>query len=119
MARHIVAKFGGKGLTELFVAMPPFEMIEYLIVRLMRCSHGTTPRGGDLRRQEKRRKMFFIDVSKAHLYAPTEEDSSAYVELPAECRKPGVCVVTSISGSTACGPRVAAGRRNMAGGLWT
>ena len=35
--------------------------------------------------------MLFIDVPKAHLYAPTVEDSSAYVELPPECSKPGTC----------------------------
>ena len=70
VARHIVAKFGGNGLIELFVAMPPFEMITYLILRLMRCPFGTAPRGGDLKRNDKRRKMLFIDVSKAHLYAP-------------------------------------------------
>ena len=33
VARHVVAQFGGKGLVELFAAMPPFEMIKYLSVR--------------------------------------------------------------------------------------
>ena len=83
--RHIVAKFGGKGLTELSAAMPPFERVKYLIVRMMRCQFGTVPRNGNVQENGKRRKMLFIDVSKAHLYASTEVDSSEYVELPPEC----------------------------------
>ena len=37
------------------------------------------------------RKLLFIDVSKAHLYATIEEDADAYVALPPECTKDGVC----------------------------
>ena len=33
----------------------------------------------------------FIDVSKAHLYAPVGVEINAYVDLPPECSKPGVC----------------------------
>ena len=32
----------------------------------------------------------FIDVSKAHLYAPVG-DAEAYVALPPECEKPEIC----------------------------
>ena len=35
--------------------------------------------------------MLFIDVSKAHLYAPVGKDIKAYADLPSECGKPGVC----------------------------
>ena len=33
----------------------------------------------------------FIDVSKAHLYAPVGDGIKNYVALPPECSKPGVC----------------------------
>ncbi len=33
----------------------------------------------------------FIDVSKAHLYAPVGEGIKNYVDLPPECCKPGTC----------------------------
>ena len=39
------------------------------------------------------RKLMFIDVSKAHLYAPVGEGIKNYVALPPECEKPGVCGV--------------------------
>ena len=32
-----------------------------------------------------------IDISKAHLYAPVDEGTSAYVDLPPECSKPRTC----------------------------
>ena len=89
MARHIVAQFGGKGLVELFAAMPPFEMIKYLLVRAV--GGGSPPFGAGNPANRGRRKVLFIDVSKAHLYAPTEEDANAYVALPPECAKEGVC----------------------------
>ena len=31
------------------------------------------------------------DISKAHLYAPVGDEVRAYVDLPEECRKEGVC----------------------------
>ena len=34
MAKHIVAEYGGKGLRELFAAMPSFEMVKMLLVRV-------------------------------------------------------------------------------------
>ena len=33
----------------------------------------------------------FIDVPKAHLYAPVGKETKAYVDLPPECGEPGVC----------------------------
>ncbi len=33
----------------------------------------------------------FIDISKAHLYAPVDPGVEAYVDLPIECQKEGVC----------------------------
>ena len=46
IARHIVAQFGGKGLVELFAAMPPCEMIKYLLVRAVG-GGSTAARGGE------------------------------------------------------------------------
>ena len=37
------------------------------------------------------RKVMFIDASKAHLCALINADVNAYVDLPPECRKAGVC----------------------------
>ena len=66
-------------------------MIKYLIVRMMRCQFGTVRRNGCPEEMDRRRKMFFIDVSKAHLYALINEDVNAFVDLPPECAKPGMC----------------------------
>ena len=72
----------GKPSTEdLFAAMPPFEMVKALLVKCVQRRE----------RQRKVRKVLFIDVSKAHLYAPVGEGIKNYVDLPPECGKPGVC----------------------------
>ena len=42
-------------------------------------------------RVKKVRNIMFIDVSKAHLYAPVDPGTIAYVDLPPECSEPGVC----------------------------
>ena len=81
MANHLVAKYGGKGAGDLFAAMPPFEMVKALMVRTVQRRH----------RIKTVRKVMFIDVSKAHLYALVGEEIHAYVDLPPECSKPGVC----------------------------
>ena len=81
VAKHLVAKYGGKEAEDLFAAMPPFELIKSLLIKAVQ------------RRTWKTavRKVMFIDVSKAHLYAPVGKDTKAYVDLPPECGKPGVC----------------------------
>ena len=89
VARHFVAQFGGKGLVELFAAMPPFEMIKYLLVRAI--GGGSPPFGAGNPSRQGKRKILFFDVSKAHLYAPIEEDANVYVALPPECTKDGIC----------------------------
>ena len=60
--------------------MPPFELVKALWVKAVQ------------RRDRRRtiRKVVFIDVSKAHLYAPAGEEVKAYVDLPPECGKPGI-----------------------------
>ena len=81
VAKHLAAKYGGKDMEALFVAMPPFEMVKALLAR-------SVQRRG---RVKKVRKIMFIDVPKAHLYAPVDPGTTAYVDLPPECSKPGVC----------------------------
>ena len=82
VAKHLAAKYGGKSSTEdLFAAMPPFELVKALLLKCVQRR--------DLR--SKVRKVLFIDVSKAHLYAPVGEGIKNYVDLPPECSKPGVC----------------------------
>ena len=87
VAKHIVAKYGGKGIHDLFAAMPPFEMIKLLLVR----AWSKVPTVKPASRSEGVRKIIFLDVSKAHLYALIDEDVNAFVDLPAECSKQGMC----------------------------
>lgn len=95
VAKHLVAKYGGKGLHELFAAMPAFEMVRFLLVRaLSHASVGLAPRKDSRASGTSAsvRKLMFIDVSKAHLYARIDADVNAFVDLPPGCRKPGVAV---------------------------
>ena len=68
-------------MEDLFAAMPPFELVKALLVKAAQRKD----------RRTTMRKVMFIDVSKAHLYAPVGPDDKAYVALPPECGKPGVC----------------------------
>ena len=61
--------------------MLPFEMVKALLVRSVQRR--------DL--AKKIRKLMFIDVSESHLYASVDAGANAYVDLPPECSKPGVC----------------------------
>lgn len=71
--------------------MPPFEMIKMLLVRaLSKCSRMSWPVTVPSRARDVR-KIMFVDVSKAHLYALIDADVDAFVELPSECRKEAVC----------------------------
>ena len=63
VAKHLVAKYGGKDMEDLFAAMPPFEMVKALLVKAAQKRRKQIPK-------RKIRKMMFVDVSKAHLYAP-------------------------------------------------
>ena len=81
VAKHLAVKYGGKDAQDLFAAMPPFELIKSLLIKAVQRSNWTT----------MKRKVMFIDISKAHLYAPVDKGTSAYVDLPPECSKPGTC----------------------------
>ena len=81
VAKRLVAKCGGKNAEHLFAAMPLFEMVKALMIKTVQRRH----------RLKTVRKVMFIDVSKAHLYAPVGEEIQAYVDLPRECSKPGMC----------------------------
>ena len=72
---HLPAKYGGKDMEDLFAAMSPWELVKALLVK-----------AGQYRKLKRKiRKLMFIDVSKAHLYAHVGEGVRAYVDLPAEC----------------------------------
>ena len=90
VAKHIVAKYGGKGIHELFAAMPPFEMVKLLLVRAV-SSPALVRVPSQKLGKDATRKVMFIDVSKAHLYALIDANVDAYVDLPPECRKQGMC----------------------------
>ena len=68
-------------MEDLFPIVPPSEIVKALpVVSVQRRD-----------RTKKIRKLMFIDVSKAHLYAPVDAGANACVDLPPECSKPGVC----------------------------
>ena len=108
VAKHLAAKYGGKDMEDLFAATPPFELMKALLVKAAQ------------RRDRKTtmRKVMFIDVSKAHLYAPVGPDDKAYVALPPECGTPGVCVCVCVCvfswafGCMACGRRRTGGKKS-------
>ena len=81
VAKHLAAKYGGKDAEDLFAAMPPFELIKSLLIKAVQRSNWNTVK----------RKVMFIDISKAHLYAPVDKGTHAYVDLPPECSKPDTC----------------------------
>ena len=70
----MVAKYGGKDAEDLFAAMPPFELIQSLLVKAVQRRTWRTAV----------RKIMFIDVSDARLYAPVGKDTKAYVDIPPE-----------------------------------
>ena len=78
----------------LFAATPPLELVKTLIVKAAKCR----------RRGEDARKVMFLDISKAHLYAPIQDEE--YVEYPPEKRKEGKCAKLIF---TLYGMRTAAG----------
>ena len=63
VAKHLAAKYGGKDAEDLFAAMPPFELIKSLLIKAVQRGNWKT----------MKRKVMFIDISKAHLYAPVDK----------------------------------------------
>ena len=63
----------------LFAATPPLELVKMLIVRAAMCD----------KRGKETRKVMFVDISKAHLYAPVQEEE--FVQFPPERMKEGKC----------------------------
>ncbi len=81
---------GERDREDLFAAMPPFELVKALLVKAVQRKN----------RRTKTRKIMFVDVSKAHLYARVGDGIKNYVALPPECSKPGVCADCSTIGCT-------------------
>ena len=86
VAKRLAAKYGGKDMEDLFAAMPPFEMAKALLVRSVQRRD----------RVKKVRRIMFIDVSKAHLYAPVDPRATAYVD----CHRSAVSLLCAASCST-------------------
>ena len=62
----------------LFAGTPPLEIVKMLVLHAAgQCRNG------------RKRKLMFLDIGKAHLYAPIEGDE--YVDLPPERAQPGKC----------------------------
>ena len=78
VARDFRPKSRVEDVEGLFAAMPPLEVVKFLLMH----AATSTKRGNT-------RKVMFIDIGKAHLYAPMCED--AFIELPAGRAKPGKC----------------------------
>ena len=70
-------------MVKLFVAMPPFDMIRYLLVRA--ASGRLPPLVAAVACRRPKRQVLFIDVSKEHLYAPAEVDANATDTNAATC----------------------------------
>ena len=64
----------------LFAATPPLELVKMLILKAAR---------GSRNRHAGVRKVMFLDVSKAHLYAPMLDEE--FVQLPPEKWTEGKC----------------------------
>ena len=88
-----MAKYGGKGLHELFAAMPPFEMVKFLLVRAVSGRAPAKLAQCEVSSPSKYacRKVMCIDVSKAHLHALIDAGVDAFNGLPPECNKSDVC----------------------------
>ena len=76
VAREIKSKYGGDAREDLFAGTPPWEAIKILM------SNVTT--------DFQNKKVMFIDISKAYLFAPVVHEH-IYVDLPPEIHKPGIC----------------------------
>ena len=64
----------------LFAATPPLELVKILLMKVAR---------GHKAGNANIRKVMFLDISKAHLYAPMVDEE--FVEFPPERRKEGKC----------------------------
>ena len=81
VAREIRQVHGGKAREGLFAAMPPTEALKLVLSKAVTFEKGQT---------HLKRKLLFIDVSKAYLHADVM-DNSLYVDLPQEAGKLGYC----------------------------
>ena len=57
VAKPLAAKYGGKDAEDLFAAMPPHDLIKFLLIKAVQRGNW----------QSKKRKIRLIDISKAHL----------------------------------------------------
>ena len=80
VAREIKSLHGGNSREDLFAATPPWEAVKILL------SDVVTDYGAG----HRRKKLMFIDISKAYLFAPVTVEN-LFVDLPPEQAIPGKC----------------------------
>ena len=79
VARQIRQLHGGSDREDVFAATPPWEAVKILL------SEAVTNYDPKMKK-----KLMFIDISKAYLFAPVT-DKALFVELPPEQARPGKC----------------------------
>ena len=91
-------------MEDLFAAMPPFELVKALLVKAAQRRDRT----------KTVRKVMFVDVSKAPLYAPVGPEDKPYVaaRLSAGSRE---FAGSLVSGYMVCTPHPMDGRRSICG----
>ena len=102
VAKHLAAKYGGKNADDRFAAMPPFELIKSLLIKAVQRNSWRT----------QKRKVMFIDISKAHLYARVDAGTCSYADLPRSAISLGR-VGCCNTGFTECARPPIGGRRNI------
>ena len=95
VGREFKESYGGKGREDLFAGTPPLEALKALLTWAAMDSPPTARRADSGSRRNSNglvrdvKKLIFIDISKAYLYAPVDKD--IYVELPESMGKKGIC----------------------------
>ena len=85
VAKEMKQLYGGKERDDVFAGMPPLEALKALLV----WATMEFPQGQRGKLGQYVKKVCFLDVSKAYLYAPV--DKEIFIELPEEFKRPGMC----------------------------
>ena len=79
VAREIKSLYGGNAREDLFAATPPWEAVKIILSEAATGHH-------------RNKKLMFIDISKAYLFAPVTVPN-VFVDLPPEQSEPGKCAL--------------------------
>ena len=93
----------------LFAATPPLELVKILLMKVAR---------GHKAGNANIRKVMFLDISKAHLYAPMLDEE--FVEFPPKRRKEGKCarLIYTLYGHAFWSKQLGKGIQQDIGGSW-